>query len=106
MIGKRMMRAAIFNIFSHDCVVIDVPADVSSGVIANMLFDVSDIDARADAVIGMFGDILVDVGIGLVFVKVVALEVVMPVEAMSFCWPITALNCDRALQTWMPSYHV
>ena len=22
------------------------------------------------------------------------------------CWPLGALNCDRVLQAWMPSYHV
>ena len=44
MINKRMIPAAMFNICSLLCAVIDVLADVSEGVIVSMLVDVLDIN--------------------------------------------------------------
>ena len=43
----------MYNICSHLCVVIDVLAEVSAGVIIDTLVDVLDIDVRADVVIGL-----------------------------------------------------
>ena len=67
MISKRMIRAAMFNIFPHLCVIIDLLADVSAGVIINILVDVLDIKSRANVMVETLGDMLVGLGIRLVF---------------------------------------
>ena len=67
MISKRMIRAAMFNIFPHLCVIIDLLADVSAGVIINILVDVLDIKSRANVMVETLGDMLVGLDIGLVF---------------------------------------
>ena len=67
MISRRMIRAAILNIFPHLCVIIDLLADVSAGVIINILVDVLDIKSRANVMVETLGDMLVGLDIGLVF---------------------------------------
>ena len=83
------------DIFSRVCVTMDVLADVSAGVITNMLVDALDINVLS--------------------ATTATLEVAMPVQlrgpmwfcwAEFSCWPMAVLDCDRVLQARMPSYHV
>ena len=67
MISRRMIRAAILNIFPHLCVMIDVLADVSAGLIIAILVDVLNIKSRANMMVETLGDMLVGLDIGLVF---------------------------------------
>ena len=67
MITKRMIRAAILNIVPHLCVMIDVLADVSAGLIITILVDVLNIKSRANVMVETLGDMLVGLDIGLVF---------------------------------------
>ena len=83
MISKRMIRAAMFNIFPHLCVIIDLLADVSAGVIINILVDVSAIKVCPDVVrdvsvgvlLGVVPDVLTDVEFIVVAAATLAFEI-------------------------------
>ena len=66
MISKRMIREAMFNILPHLCVMIDVLADVSAGLIITILVDVLNIKSRANVMVETLGDMLmgrIDIGL-------------------------------------------
>ena len=93
---KRLMQTSVFNSISYPCSIIDVLAELWTGAVNNMLVDVLTIDIRIGVCIVALADMIID-----------GLE-----ESMRFCWAafscwsIALLDCARALQAWMPSYHV
>ena len=56
---------------------------------------------------------IIDMLADVTTIVVTAFEFGMPASLYEFsccavfdCWPMALLNCARALQAWMPSYHV
>ena len=78
------------------------------------------IDSLLGGVIDVAVDMLAELGIVIVVAPVIVLEVFMAVptrvslledslrsrSAARSCWRMAAVGCLRALQAWMPSYHV
>ena len=92
-------------VVSASCTVY-VLADVVINLLTDIIFGVvTDIgtDVLADENTNVFAAVMID----LDFTKVTPGD-----KSMLFCrasfrgWPEAVLDCDRALQAWMPSYHV
>ena len=125
---KRMMWTVIFNIFLYSCVIIDVPVDVSDESLIIMWVEVWSTVTRAEVMINVLSDVIFGVaaGVEITVVTTVAIDLEFAVTAWydvdvlsdvmtalklfcwsAFsCWRMTVLNCDRDLQTCLPSYHV
>ena len=99
-------------IVSEFVVSLSYAVDVLSGVVA-----VAPVNALVAGIIGFVSDIgvkvMADVGASVFAAVTTALEfaVSIPLEVFgccaSFdCCPLAVFNCDRVLQTCMPSYHV
>ena len=88
---------------------VDVLSEVVVGVLADVLAG-----AIIGVVLGIAVEVLVDVNANICAAVMTALvEFPMPTTSEEFscwtafdCWPLAVLNCDRVLQTRMPSYHV
>ena len=89
-ISKRMIWAANFNRFSHPCTVINALAEVEVAEFISMLLDV------------------LAVATALKFIMSTSLEeeLLLFCRRAFACWAKAILDCDRALQARMPSYHV
>ena len=82
---------------------VDVMIDALARVFATAITSVApDVDV----------DLLTDVRVNVVAAVMTALEITMSEEYLLFCsaaftsWPTAVLDCDRVLQSWIPSYHV
>ena len=58
------------------------------------------VDVLIDALAGVIIGIATGIGVGIL-----AGAKINVLAALS-CWPMAVLDCTRALQAWMPSYHV
>ena len=108
---------------------VDIFADVGIivvavvGIILECAVLVSDVltDVLASALTGKIinvvpcvsGAMLADVKVNVLVFMTTVLGFAMPASLYEFscctvfdCWLVNLLNFDRALQTWMPSYHV
>ena len=85
---------------------VNVPSDVAVELFMNALTDI-----MLGVLLGIGVEVWADANTNAFPVVTTALDVSTPLKEFS-CWaafdsrPLSLLDCDRALQTWMPSYHV
>ena len=106
----------VFNVLLADEEMIDWEFNVSASCpheAVKISADASLISTITGAMTGIGVGVLVDANTNVLAGAITTLEFVISELFNGFscsaafdCWPLALLNCDRALQAWMPSCHV